>query len=78
MDYQNIYKRGLAAGIDKGTQTARDQIKDEVSKIVDSQNNNHMKLNDILKYLQIDKEVEPDGTERNGTCGDNEQNAGDE
>ena len=78
MDYQDIYKRGLAAGMDKGTQSARDQIKDEVSKIVDSQNNNHMKLNDILKYLQIDKEVEPDGIERNGTSGDNEQNQGNE
>ena len=37
-----------------------------------------MKLNDILKYLQIDKEVEPDGTERIGTIGDNEQNQGNE
>ena len=78
MDYQDIYKRGLAAGLDKGNKSARDQIKDEVSKIVDSQNNNHMKLNDILKYLQIDKEVEPDGTERIGTSGDNEQNKSDE
>lgn len=62
MDYQDIYKRGLAAGIEKGKDTgarsARDEIKAGVSDIMDKGGDNKMKLSAILDYLQIDNNIE--------------------
>lgn len=62
MDYQDIYKRGLAAGIEKGkdtgAQSARDEIIAGVSDIMDKGGDHKMKLSAILDYLKIDNNIE--------------------
>lgn len=62
MDYQDIYKRGLAAGIEKGkdtgAQSARDEIIAGVSDIMDRGGDNKVKLSAILDYLKIDNNIE--------------------
>lgn len=62
MDYQDIYKRGLAAGIEKGkdtgAQSARDEIIAGVSDIMDRGGDNKVKLSAILDYLKIDHNIE--------------------
>lgn len=62
MDYQDIYKRGLAAGIEKGkdtgAQAARDEIIAGVTDIMDKGGDNKVKLSAILDYLKIDNNIE--------------------
>lgn len=62
MDYQDIYKRGLAAGIEKGkdtgAQSARDEIIAGVTDIMDRGGDNKVKLSAILDYLKIDNNIE--------------------
>jgi len=62
MDYQDIYKRGMAAGIEKGKDTGAQAAKDEiiagVSDIMDKGGDNKVKLSAILDYLKIDNNIE--------------------
>lgn len=67
MDYTDIYKRGLAAGIQKGSTEAaaatRTEIVDDIRSIAKSDDSNKIKLSAILNYLKIDdihiEETEP-------------------
>lgn len=58
MDYTDIYKRGLAAGIQKGSTEAaaatRTEIVDDIRSIAKSDDSNKIKLSAILNYLKID------------------------
>lgn len=86
MDYQNIYKRGMAAGIEKGSSEAaektRNEITDDIKSIAKSDDTNVIKLSAILNYLKIDdvkiQEDKKDGTVRTGEDGDNAPDQGHE
>jgi len=62
MDYQDIYKRGMTAGIEKGKTTGAKAVRDEiiagVSDIMDRGGDNKVKLSAILDYLKIDNNIE--------------------
>lgn len=86
MDYQNIYKRGMAAGIEKGSAEAadktRNEITDDIKNILKSDSNDKIKLSSILNYLKIDdvkiQEDKEDGTVGTGASGDNAPGQGHE
>lgn len=86
MDYQNIYKRGMAAGIEKGSAEAvtktRNEITDDIKNILKSDSNDKIKLSSILTYLKIDdvkiQEDKEDGTVGTGESGDNAPGQGHE
>lgn len=86
MDYQNIYKRGMAAGIEKGSVEAanktRNEITDDIKNILKSDSNDKIKLSSILNYLKIDdvkiQEDKEDGTVGIGESGDNAPGQGHE
>lgn len=86
MDYQNIYKRGMAAGIEKGSVEAaertRNEITDDIKSIAKSDDTNVIKLSAILNYLKIDdvkiQEDKKDGTVGTGEDGDNAPDQGHE
>ena len=62
MDYTDIYKRGVSAGIEKGkaagSSEARNEIKAGVEDIVKGSGDNKIKLFAILDYLHIDNNIE--------------------
>lgn len=86
MDYQNIYKRGMAAGIEKGSVEAadrtRNEITDGIKNILRSDSNDKIKLSSILTYLKIDdvkiQEDKKDGTVGTGENGDHAPDQGHE
>lgn len=75
MDYQNIYKRGMAAGIEKGSADAanktRNEITDDIKNILKSDSNDKIKLSSILNYLKID-DVKIQEDKEDGTVGTGE------
>lgn len=86
MDYQNIYKRGMTAGIEKGSAEAADKTRNEMTEdiknILKSDSNDKIKLSSILTYLKIDdvkiQEDKEDGTVGTGESGDHAPGEGHE